>query len=1077
MLNKNFSNNQMEYLFEPVPATQAANLIRNKLPLSRGQFDRLLPEFRQLAFTVSGINAADALQDIRDTVAKLPEGELFPKLQKEIAGKLARYIDADQLSLLDLTDEEREAQQKGLLNRSKFLLRNHGNQAYAQMAHADLEEFGDIFPYWKYQTVGDAHVRDTHRALNGLILPKSHEFWKTHFPPWGFGCRCILVPVTKSEYDEYRQQDEGKPLEDRITLTDEEMQRLTDERKLVRRIGTQVVDVDLRSDTEKGAEHPFIFTPGHLQIPMESLRANYDDATWSSFEKWARSTKVDNKSVWQWLNKGRAKVKAPKSLAAPVAGLFPSSIDGLTMVRSLGGSTGASLMEDKAGRQFVMKRGSSAEHLREEFAADELYQAMGVPVPQMRLYETPGGPVKLAEMIQGESLNTFLKRAKGAERQAVLDKLRQHYLADALLGNWDVAGLELDNIIVDAQGVPWRIDNGGSLRFRAMGSRKTAEQWGAVVSEIESLRDAKLNPSAARLFKGITQDDLQTQLHELLLKRDSILAAAPDALRTVLSQRLDDMAAKLSSFSPAFAKAVKDARVLGFTHLGDRDLVEDTTVLFWEEEDAAGNLVTRAKLKLTPKGSETLVNQFADDFRKVAAASASLMDPYWNTIEMAVKSINHHAKDGAYNAAKVKLMQDMGQKLATLQVTDATQAAMVQHYQQIIQQAQAAMDNKTSMAKVAAYVPPKAPEPRGLVKKTKVEWSEKQQQRGRAKQLNKSIHSMEGYQLGSGDAYMQVIPWNETSAPYAFRGQIELTVKGAASPETLNKAAKLLRDAGVDIARVSPSYQELVYLRKGLELKSPTLKAERDAEWRAIMDGPDDDDSKVTQLKAWVKKRLRGVDLDGPHYRPEGFANSDGDGWRNWTRWDMPRETVEKEMSDYTLTHAPSREMSTIIDSILNGGGQFTPTTERLRTGISLSTGGMSSHTDMTTGGANYLFTRIRKKEMAKREAGFRFKVGNLSRMDSYSFGKDVFGDVRPAGENAHGIDPRTYRALTPAKWKQNASRPSNETLFKWGLNLLDELDWIQTSSAKQRDDILAVFKKHNISKLPDGRAIDDVVK
>ncbi|MBR1533224.1 MAG: FeoA domain-containing protein, partial [Ruminococcus sp.] len=44
-------------------------------------------------------------------------------------------------------------------------LRIHGFQAYAVARHQQQMETADIFPYWKYVTVGDSRVRAAHAAL------------------------------------------------------------------------------------------------------------------------------------------------------------------------------------------------------------------------------------------------------------------------------------------------------------------------------------------------------------------------------------------------------------------------------------------------------------------------------------------------------------------------------------------------------------------------------------------------------------------------------------------------------------------------------------------------------------------------------------------------------------------------------------------------------------------------------------------------------------------------------------------------------------------------------------------------
>jgi len=55
-----------------------------------------------------------------------------------------------------------------------------------------FEADSDLYPNLKYVTVGDARVRDKHKAWDGLVLPISHAFWKTHLTPNDWGCRCNI---------------------------------------------------------------------------------------------------------------------------------------------------------------------------------------------------------------------------------------------------------------------------------------------------------------------------------------------------------------------------------------------------------------------------------------------------------------------------------------------------------------------------------------------------------------------------------------------------------------------------------------------------------------------------------------------------------------------------------------------------------------------------------------------------------------------------------------------------------------------------------------------------------------------
>lgn len=51
----------------------------------------------------------------------------------------------------------------------------------------------EIFPYLKYETQGDARVRDEHSSLNGVVAKIDSDFWAVNMPPNGWRCRCRAV--------------------------------------------------------------------------------------------------------------------------------------------------------------------------------------------------------------------------------------------------------------------------------------------------------------------------------------------------------------------------------------------------------------------------------------------------------------------------------------------------------------------------------------------------------------------------------------------------------------------------------------------------------------------------------------------------------------------------------------------------------------------------------------------------------------------------------------------------------------------------------------------------------------------
>lgn len=221
---------------------------------------------------------------------------------------------------------------------------------------------------------------------------------------------------------------------------------------------------------------------------------------------------------------------------------FPMDIDRLRVVSQLGGSTGAQLVEDPAtGKRFVLKRGSSAGHLQEEMRADHIYANLGIPIARFQRYDTAAGPVKLAEFIPGRTLD----RLRGDERATVVREAKKHMAADALLGNWDVAGMSNDNLMLGDDGKVYRIDNGGALRYRAQGKLKGTDktpEFTEFPADLWSIRNPKINRQAASLFDGLSWSDITDQLEALSDSGENVLAGIDDAaLRSTLEKRLARM--------------------------------------------------------------------------------------------------------------------------------------------------------------------------------------------------------------------------------------------------------------------------------------------------------------------------------------------------------------------------------------------------------------------------------------------------------------------------------------------------------------------------------------------------------
>ena len=172
---------------ETFPNEAAADYIHGKAVADPKNFGNLPDQLKQRAFTVAGIEQLDALRRIRDAVAKLPEGASWDEAKREIASEMSPYTGGDD---------------KAAKARADFMLRTHGFQAYAVARHQQQMSVAQDFPYWKYETVGDARVRPGHAALDGKVLRADDPWWKTHYPPWDWGCRCIVIAIDEEDAEE-----------------------------------------------------------------------------------------------------------------------------------------------------------------------------------------------------------------------------------------------------------------------------------------------------------------------------------------------------------------------------------------------------------------------------------------------------------------------------------------------------------------------------------------------------------------------------------------------------------------------------------------------------------------------------------------------------------------------------------------------------------------------------------------------------------------------------------------------------------------------------------------------------------
>lgn len=196
---------------------------------------------------------------------------------------------------------------------------------------------------------------------------------------------------------------------------------------------------------------------------------------------------------------------------SPAASTMPDGvmkIDGWreTPRSQLGSQPGAKFQDPKTGKEYYVKQPKSQLHAENESLVTKFYERLGVRAGRVRVGEQNGKPKIVSEWLAGSKRATHRTSGDSPWKRAV----QESFVANAWLANWD-ATANPGNIVEGADGMPYIIDAGGGLLFRARGEAK-GSRFGAVVGEMESLRDPSLNPLGHDYFKDIPPEEIARQV-------------------------------------------------------------------------------------------------------------------------------------------------------------------------------------------------------------------------------------------------------------------------------------------------------------------------------------------------------------------------------------------------------------------------------------------------------------------------------------------------------------------------------------------------------------------------------------
>lgn len=191
-----------EVTWKPLTATEALRQFqrRGRLQLPSYSFEDWKTAAHAVGFTVAKSTWADILGDVHAAVeAAIRDGTTY----EEFARRLTPLLQAKGWWGKDLAEDPKtgkdEVVQLGSPRRLRTIFDTNLRTSYAAGHWERIQRTAKARPWLMYTAVMDGRTRDPHKRWHGTILRWDHDWWNTHFPPNGWGCRCSVIQLSDAQ--------------------------------------------------------------------------------------------------------------------------------------------------------------------------------------------------------------------------------------------------------------------------------------------------------------------------------------------------------------------------------------------------------------------------------------------------------------------------------------------------------------------------------------------------------------------------------------------------------------------------------------------------------------------------------------------------------------------------------------------------------------------------------------------------------------------------------------------------------------------------------------------------------------
>jgi SPP1 gp7 family putative phage head morphogenesis protein len=188
-----------------LPPEQAIAFLAQKGYRTTAAWPEMMHEDHSRAFTVSRVARIDILEAIRTSLDQaMRDGVPFEQWKTNLVAELVKKGWWSDSNLAP--------------RRLRTIYDTNLRTARASALWQRVQANKELLPFLRYSAVMDRRTRPLHRAWHGTILPVDHPFWRTHFPPNGWNCRCTVIQLSQRDLDRrgWKVTDPPPPLDDLV---------------------------------------------------------------------------------------------------------------------------------------------------------------------------------------------------------------------------------------------------------------------------------------------------------------------------------------------------------------------------------------------------------------------------------------------------------------------------------------------------------------------------------------------------------------------------------------------------------------------------------------------------------------------------------------------------------------------------------------------------------------------------------------------------------------------------------------------------------------------------------------------